>query len=112
MDYTACSCESIRKSAFTQAAMDNRDAVQSARTLGAAAGLVFHATHNKNEDTAMTKNCRTCIMPIGEAIVEAGLRPATELAAFKEKMRTGKNCGGCEAQGQGCKTIAFDYSPL
>lgn len=112
MDYTACSCESIRKSAFTQAAHDNRDAVQAARTLGAAAGVVFHATHNKDEETAMTKNCRTCITPIGEAIVEAGLRPASELAPFKEKMRAGKGCGGCDGNAQGCKTIAFDYSPL
>ena len=39
MDYTACSCDNLRKSAFEKAAHDNREDIQAARTLGAAAGL-------------------------------------------------------------------------
>lgn len=113
----ACSCQDVSMSDYHSMTLLLQDQVRVAPTFGKAVGVIFRATHPKEQTTpadfsARPKSCQECTPHIGRIIVQYDLRPKAEFDAWmKDRDAVMEKCGGKCSRASACAN-GFDMSPL
>lgn len=107
-----CSCDALSGADFRRAVEALEHPIREARSLGAAAGIVFRATHQRaNADGSEKKNCNTCVAHIREIIVEEGLRPRSELDEKNARLAAAGMIDKCDDCTNCNCGVTLDLSP-